>query len=144
VAAALGRDDALGFGGADLAADLGAAFEWEPLFAARGALVIAAAAVGIGLFDVPHLDLADAAALRAEALRVRAMGFTGKLAIHPAQVAPILDAFQPSETEITRARRVLAALDAARGGAAQLDGKMIDLPVANAARRILARAEPRQ
>ncbi|MDP2063054.1 MAG: aldolase/citrate lyase family protein [Phaeovulum sp.] len=144
VAAALGRDDALGFGGADLAADLGAAFEWEPLFAARGALVIAAAAVGIGLFDVPQLDLADAAALRAEALRVRAMGFTGKLAIHPAQVAPILDAFQPSEAEITRARRVLAALDAAHGGAAQLDGKMIDLPVANAARRILARAEQRQ
>ncbi len=144
IAAALGAGDALGFGGADLAADLGAAFEWEALFSSRAALVRAAATARVAVFDVPHLDFADATGLRAETLRVRAMGFTGKLAIHPAQVAPILNAFQPSEAEIERAERVIASLDAAGGGAAQLDGKMIDLPVAVAARRIVARAERRK
>lgn len=140
IARALGPVDALGFGGADLAADLGCAFAWEPLFSARCALVAAAAIGRVGLFDVPHLDIADAAALRAETERVRAMGFTGKLAIHPAQVATIRDVFQPHDDEISRARRVVAALESANGGAAQLDGKMIDLPVAIAARRTLALA----
>jgi citrate lyase beta subunit len=139
IATMLGAHDALGFGGADLAADLGAAFAWEALFAGRAALVQAAAAARIGAFDVPYLDLADSAALGAETLRVRAMGFTGKLAIHPTQVAPIRQAFQPSDAELAQARRIIAALDAAGGGAAQLDGKMIDLPVVLAARRVLAR-----
>lgn len=144
IAAALGAGDALGFGGADLAADLGAAFEWEALYSSRAALVRAAATARVGVFDVPHLDLADVAALRAETLRVRAMGFTGKLAIHPSQVAPILHAFLPSEAELAQAKRIISALEAAGGGVAQLDGKMIDLPVAIAARRIVARAGQRK
>lgn len=140
IARALGPADALGFGGADLAADLGCAFAWEPLFAARAALVQSAAIGRVGVFDVPHLDIADAEALRAECERVRALGFTGKLAIHPAQVATIRSAFSPSPQEIERARRIVAALEGASGGAAQLDGKMIDLPVAISARRTLALA----
>ncbi len=144
IASALGAGDALGFGGADLAADLGAAFEWEALYSSRAELVRAAATARVGVFDVPHLDIADAAALRTETLRVRAMGFTGKLAIHPVQVVPILNAFLPSDAEFAQAQRIVAALEAANGGAAQLDGKMIDLPVAVAARRLIARAERRK
>ncbi len=140
IAGALGPGDALAFGGVDYAADVGASFVWEALLAARTALVQAAAAARIGIFDVPHLDLANAEALAAETCRVRALGFTGKLAIHPSQVATVLEAFRPTEAEIAQARRVLAALAAADGGAARLDGRMIDRPVALAARRLLARA----
>jgi (S)-citramalyl-CoA lyase len=141
IARVLRPSDALGFGGADLAADLGCAFSWEPLFAARGALVQAAAIGRVGLFDVPLLDVADTAALRIETERVKALGFTGKLAIHPAQVPTIHSVFKPGAAEIERARRIVAALEAADGGAAQLDGKMIDLPVALSARRTLALLE---
>lgn len=141
IARALRPSDALGFGGADLAADLGCAFSWEPLFPARGALVQAAAIGRVGLFDVPLLDVADTAALRIETERVKALGFTGKLAIHPAQVPTIHSVFKPGAAEIERARRIVAALEAADGGAAQLDGKMIDLPVALSARRTLALLE---
>jgi (S)-citramalyl-CoA lyase len=139
IARALQPNDALGFGGADLAADLGALFAWEPLFAARCGVITAAASVGAAVFDVPYLDIADADGLRTETQRVRALGFTGKLAIHPAQVATIVEAFLPDTGEIERARRVVAALEAAGGEAALLDGRMIDLPVAVSARRTLAR-----
>src|SRR5690606_1230157 len=134
VAAALRPGDALGFGGADLAADLGCAFSFEPLLAARSALVLAAAGSGLGIFDVPWLDVRDEDGLSAEAQRVRSLGFTGKLAIHPVQVAAVQAAFRPSTAEVERARRIVAALDAAGGGVALLDGRMIDAPVATAAR----------
>lgn len=140
IARALGPGDALGFGGADYAADLGAAFSWEALYSGRTTAVRAAAAGRVGCFDVPHLDIGDREALAEETRRVRALGFTGKLAIHPAQVEPIRQAFTPSEAEVARARRIAEALDAAGGGAVSLDGKMIDAPVAQSARRILARA----
>ncbi len=139
IAAALRPGEALGFGGADFAADTGAAFAWEPLYAARTALV-AAARRRVGVFDVPRLDINDTTALVDETRRVRALGFTGKIAIHPAQVATIRAAFQPTADEIDRARRIVVALDAAGGGAAAIDGRMIDAPVAIDARRTLSRA----
>jgi citrate lyase beta subunit len=140
IARTLKRGDALGFGGADLAADLGCAFGWEPLFSARCTLVQAAAIGRVSVFDVPHLEIADTAALQSETERARNLGFTGKLAIHPAQVETIRRVFRPSAADIDKARRIVAAIEAADGGAAQLDGKMIDLPVAIAARRTLALA----
>lgn len=140
IAAALGPDGALGFGGADFAADLGAEFTWEALYAGRAAIVQAAAIGRIGCFDVPHLGIGDQESLAAEVARVRAMGFTGKLAIHPSQVETIRDGFRPTAEEIARARRIVDALDTVGGGAVSLDGKMIDPPVAQAARRTLVRA----
>ena len=140
IAKAPGPDDALALGGADLAADLGADFAFEPLLLARLSLVQAAAAAGVAALDVPLLDLADATALTVETRRVRALGFTGKLAIHPAQVQTVLDAFRPTVEEIDRARRTLDALAAAGGGVARIDGRMIDEPLARSARRVLARA----
>lgn len=140
IAAAVGVGGGLVFGGADLAADLGAAFAWEPLLAARSAVVRAAAAVGLAAFDVPFLATDAPGALADETRRARDLGFSGKLAIHPAQVAPIRSAFRPASVEIERARRVVAALEAAGGGAALLDGRMVDAPVARSAARTLARA----
>jgi citrate lyase beta subunit len=140
IASSLRDGDGLAFGGADLAADLGAAFAWEPLLAARSALVRAAASARLPAFDVPHLAIDAPNALADEARRARDLGFTGKLAIHPAQVAPIREAFSPASAEVERARRIVAAMEAACGGVATLDGRMIDAPVAAAARRALARA----
>ena len=130
---------ALGFGGVDLAADLGCQVAWEPLLPHRGALVAAAARSGRGLVDVPFLALDDEAGLAEETRRVAALGFTAKLAIHPRQVATIQSVLTPTPEQADWARRILAALDQAAGGVCVVDGKMVDLPVARAARRVLAR-----
>lgn len=131
---------ALGFGGVDLAADLGCAAAWEPLLPHRAALVAAAARGGVALFDVPFLALEDEAGLVEETRRVRALGFSGKLAIHPRQVAPIQAVFTPDAAELDWARKVVAAMAQAAGGVCVVEGRMVDAPVARAARRILARA----
>jgi (S)-citramalyl-CoA lyase len=103
IAAADPRVRSMGFGGADLAVDLRAELAWEPMVAARARLVQAAASVAIGCVDVPHIALDDEPALRADAARVKAMGFTGKLAIHPKQIAPIHAVFTPPTRPRARA-----------------------------------------
>jgi citrate lyase beta subunit len=127
-------------GGADLAADLGAEMSWEPLLYARSRLVHAAATAGVAVVDVPCLTLDDAAAVADETARVRRLGFTGKLAVHPSQVVPINAAFTPTAAELDRARRIVAAVAAAGGGVAVVDGKMVDAPVVRSAERALALA----
>ena len=132
---------ALGLGAVDLAAELGCQVAWEPLLAHRAALVAAAArAGGRGVVDVPFLSLDDEAGLAEETRRVAALGFTGKLAIHPRQVATIQAVLTPPPEQVAWARRVIAAFDAAAGGVCVVDGKMVDVPVQRAALRVLARA----
>lgn len=130
---------ALALGGADLSADLGCAFAWEPLLWARSRVVQAAALAGIAALDVPFLDIDDSGALAIECARVRDLGFTGKLAIHPRQVETIVAAFTPSVAQIEHARGVIAAYEAAAGGVCLYKGRMIDEPVARSARRTLSR-----
>jgi citrate lyase subunit beta/citryl-CoA lyase/(S)-citramalyl-CoA lyase len=132
--------EAVLFGGADYSADLGAALTWEAMLHARGALAAAAARAGVALFDVPHLDVEDDAGLAESTQRAKALGFTGRACIHPRQVATVNAAFTPTSAEVERARRVIAALEEAKGAAALLDGKLIELPVIRAAERVLARA----
>jgi citrate lyase subunit beta/citryl-CoA lyase/(S)-citramalyl-CoA lyase len=127
------------FGGADLSADLGSDMGWDALLLARSTLVSAAARAGIATLDVPHLDLKDPADLVASTARAKALGFTGRSCIHPNQVAVVNATFSPSPAELERARRVVEAFDAAGGAAALLDGKLIELPVIRAARRVLSR-----
>jgi len=91
--------------------------------------------------DTVWIEIDDQAGLEDEARRARALGFTGKAAIHPSQVAPINEAFSPSEAETDLARRIVEAAEGDFSGAVQVDGKMIDEPVIIAARRTLARAE---
>lgn len=68
------------------------------------------------------------------------MGFDGKIAIHPRQVDVIHAVFVPSDEQVERARRIVAASEAANGGIATVDGEMIDNPVVVAAEKILAAA----
>lgn len=131
---------ALAFGGVDLAGDLRAELAWEPLLYARSRLVQAAASAGIAALDVPSLVLDDDAGLRTECGRARSLGFSGKLAIHPKQVGPILASFTPSEAEVARAERLVAALERAGGNAVEFEGKMLEGPVVRAAQRVLALA----
>lgn len=139
IAAAPGVEGVL-FGGADYSADLGVTLEWEPLFLARSTLAAACANAGVQLLDVPHIDVKDEAGLESGTHRVKALGFTGRACIHPAQVATVNQAFSPTEAEIAQARRVLEAFEAAASAAALLDGKLIEAPVIRSAHRVLARA----
>ncbi|HSD55363.1 MAG TPA: aldolase/citrate lyase family protein, partial [Burkholderiales bacterium] len=140
IASADPRVRALAFGGVDLAADLRAELAWEPLLVGRSRLGQAAASAELGLVDVPHLALDDAAALVGECARVKALGFTGKLAIHPKQVAPILAAFTPTAAEVERATRMVAALEKASGNAVEFEGKMLEGPIVKSVLRTLALA----
>jgi citrate lyase subunit beta/citryl-CoA lyase/(S)-citramalyl-CoA lyase len=130
--------EAVLFGAIDLAADIGGQPSWEAMLFARSRLATACADAGVELLDVPSIDIDDDAGLREATLKARAIGFTGRACIHPRQVPIVNAAFQPSEAEISHARRVIKALDDAKGAAVQLDGKMVELPVIRSARRILA------
>ena len=133
------------FGAEDLAVDLGAARTpagWE-VFYARTSVITAAAAYGLAAIDMVYVDLDDPAGLEAEAAFARQLGYTGKMAIHPRQVAVINRIFSPSAAEIGRAQRLLAAYEAhvVDGvGAFAMDGRLVDRPIVRAAERILARA----
>jgi len=134
------RLGALVFGGMDFAAELGARFEWEPLLYARSRIVHAAALAGVGAIDVPWAPLDDPAGLGLETRRVARLGFTGKLAIHPAHVAHIHAALAPDPAEVDSALRIVEAAEGATEGVVVVDGRMVDRPIVLAARRILARA----
>ncbi|MGY6633147.1 MAG: HpcH/HpaI aldolase/citrate lyase family protein [Alkalilacustris sp.] len=128
------------FGHLDYAVDLGCDPEWEPMLAARAQIVFASRLAGKDRpIDSVTPDIADEARLVAEATAARRLGFGGKLLVHPAQVAPARRAFDPSPEDIAWARRVVAA-GRASTGAVRLDGQMIDRPVVNRARRLLAAA----
>lgn len=145
IAAAHALVGALVFGSFDLAADIGASpsSDGTELLYARSHIVIAAAAAKIGAIDAPWVDLTDMDGAGREAAQARRLGLIGKLAIHPAQVGPINAAFTPSEQDVADARGLVdafeAALQAGRG-IATYRGRMIDRPLALAARRVLARA----
>ena len=134
---------ALIFGGFDLSVELGAEPEWEPLLYARSRVVHAAALCGIDAIDMPSRDLREMTGLRDEAAKARRLGFTGKVAIHPAQIPAIHEVFTPLAEEVEQARRIVEADRAAGGGAVALDGRMVDRPVVEAARRMLERAGER-
>jgi citrate lyase beta subunit len=140
IAQASPRIDALFFGGVDMAADLRCDGSWEALLYARARVAHAAAGAGIDVIDVPWLDLNDMDGMRAEALRARALGYSGKGSIHPQQV-PILNAvFTPDADEIAHARRIVAAFEAADSGLVVVDGKLLEKPVLRSMYRVLARA----
>ncbi|MYH50580.1 MAG: CoA ester lyase [Gammaproteobacteria bacterium] len=124
----------------NLALELRADPSWEPLLYARSRVVHAAALSGLDAIDMPSVNFGEMRRLREEAGRVRLLGFAGKMAIHPAQLPVIHEVFTPSELEVERALRILDADREAGGGAVALEGSMVDRPVAEVARRVLARA----
>lgn len=127
------------FGAFDYAAELGCDLAWEPLLFARSQLAAACAMARRELLDAPNGDLHDQDGLAESSRRVKALGYTGRACIHPGQVSVVNGVFGVSPEELERARRVVAAFEAGHGAAAQLDGKLIELPVALAARRVLGR-----
>ncbi len=136
--AAAPRVSGLMFGGADFSSQLGIAMAWEPLLAARSAIVMAAAAEACIAIDVPFIDISDAHGLQREAERSKAMGFAAKAAIHPDQVAAIHRAFRPSAEDIAEAQEAVAAFEAADGAAVKFRGRMLEAPFMARYRKILA------
>jgi citrate lyase beta subunit len=128
------------FGGADLAGELGTAIADAPLLYGRSRVVAAAVRAGVQVLDMPALDFRDAEAVGKESARARALGFTGKAAIHPGNVAAVNAAFMPSAEEVAAAGRVVAAAKASSAGVVVVDGKMVDRPVVRAAERVIALA----
>lgn len=135
------------FGGVDYVLDIGTTFSkgGTEIFYARSQLVVASRAAGIEPpIDTVYPDFKDIEGLVADAKAVRQMGFQGKLAIHPGQIEPLNEVFTPTPEEISWAEKIVAVFDEeeARGQAVfQVDGKMIEYPIANRARRIIALAE---
>jgi citrate lyase subunit beta/citryl-CoA lyase len=129
------------FGTIDFALDLDLPGDPAGFDAPASRLALASRAAGIAA-PVAGVTTAvdDEVLLRSELARMRAHGFGAKLCIHPKQVAVVHAALAPSDAELIWARAVLAAADAARGAAVQLDGRMVDKPVIERARRLLARA----
>jgi citrate lyase subunit beta/citryl-CoA lyase len=134
------------FGAEDYVADLGGvrtAGNLEVLVA-RSAVALAGRLAGVPTLDQIVADFRHDARFTAEAHEARALGFAGKLCIHPGQVPLANAAFVPSAQEVDRARRLLAAYEAAsaRGLAAiDFEGQMVDEPLAAQARQVLARAD---
>ena len=132
------RIDSLLFGGVDMAADLRCKNAWEPLLYARSRVVHAAASAGIDVIDVPYLDLEDMAGMTAEASLAKDLGFSGKGAIHPKQIAELNRVFTPSDAEVGRAQKVISAFEEADTGLVVVDGKLIEKPVIREMQRILS------
>lgn len=140
IARASPRIASLLFGAVDMSAELRCENAWEPLLYARSRVVHAAAGAGLDALDVPFLDLGDEAGLAREAAAAATLGFTGKAAIHPRQLAAIHAAFTPSAQALERARRIVAAYEASESGLVVVDGKLIELPVVRSMYRLIAGA----
>ncbi len=133
------------------AADLGVELRLEPrpdgqeILYARSKVVADSAAAGIRRpIDIVHLDIRDLGGLEASARFARSLGFGGKGCVHPDQVAVVNRVFRPEPDEVEWARRVLEAFE--RGeregrGAVALEGTMVDLPVVERARQVLAESK---
>jgi citrate lyase beta subunit len=135
------RIDALFFGGVDMAAELRCDNAWKPLLYARSRVVHAAASAGLDVVDVPYLDLEDPDGMVAAAQQAKALGFSGKGAIHPKQIAALNEVFTPSEEEIARAQLIIRTFEEADTGLVVIDGKLIEKPVLRDMYRMLAIAE---
>ncbi|MGG5891002.1 HpcH/HpaI aldolase/citrate lyase family protein [Falsiroseomonas sp. HC035] len=145
IATADARVVALGVGGEDLATELDAVPSADSLYLPAMLALVAARAAGrlpmgsLGAFAA----FDDPEGYRTALRRSRALGFACAACIHPAQVAIINEIYGPSEQQLDRARRLVAAFEAAVAageGAVAFEGAMVDLPVADRARRLLARA----
>jgi citrate lyase subunit beta/citryl-CoA lyase len=134
---------ALTLGAEDFALSVGMLPEAEGLLFPKQQMIFAARAAGIlplG-FGGTVADFRDLDAFRATIRRSRRLGFSGASCIHPAQVAILNEEYRPSAEDVARAERAVAAYDAAIAagiGAIELDGKMIDVPVVERAKHVLA------
>lgn len=148
------RLEALHFGVADYAAScrarttviggLNPDYPGDQWHASMQRMLVACRAYGLRAIDGPFGDFNDPDGYRAAAARAACMGYEGKWAIHPSQIALANEVMSPPAAEVTRARRVLEALaeaERAGRGAAQLDGRMIDAASARMAENLVRQAD---
>lgn len=143
IAAASPRCETLIFGAGDFIADTGVAASRRGLAYARARIAAAAAGACLQALDHVHPGISDMQALTSEAAEAREIGYSGKWAIHPAQVPVINAAFNPSDPDIKRARRVIKVYEQALAngtGAVAFGGEMIDEATLKIARRCQAAA----
>jgi citrate lyase subunit beta/citryl-CoA lyase len=145
IAASGSRTKRLAFGAGDYTLDLGMIWSRDEveLAPARSAVVMASRAAGIEPpIDTVWADLRDSEGLARSAALAAALGFQGKMCIHPDQIAVTNAAFSPSEQQLSWAKRVVAAFDEAEAkglASIQLEGQFIDYPIVQRARQVIAR-----
>lgn len=131
---------ALCLGAADYCVDLGSIpLNWNSLLYARERMVVAAGMNKIGIYDSPFFNIPDLHGLKEETKKIKELGFTGKLAIHPSHIPIINQVFTPTEEEIDDAKNIISTFEEAKGNACQYKGRMIDVPVFKGAEKILER-----
>jgi len=116
----------------------------DPWHAGQVRMLVACRAYGLRPIDGVYGDFRDMDGFLAASKRAAAMGFDGKWAIHPTQVGPLNEIFSPAQEELERARRIVAAMEAAARegrGAVQLDGRLIDIANMRMAQNVLRKAE---
>jgi len=140
------RTIALQLGGEDYATDLGIerTREGRELDYPRNVIAVSARAAGVLALDTVYPAFRDEEGLLREAEAAKAIGYKGKFAIHPVQIAPINRVFTPTPAAVETARALIAAYEAAEAaghGAVQVEGQMVDAPVVARARNLIALAE---
>jgi citrate lyase subunit beta/citryl-CoA lyase len=138
------RVNGVQLGAEDLTKELGIGrtAQGEEIVFARTKLVYAACVTGVDRFDTPFTGIHDIVGLEADARKALSIGFTGKTCIHPSHIDVINSTFGVSDEEKEHARKLLEAFDEAilQGkGACMFEGKMIDAPIAERAKKLLAR-----
>ncbi len=134
---------ALLLGAEDYTKELGIkrTLEATEIFYARSIIAITANAYGLDAIDTPYTNKDNEEGLLIDATNAKNLGFTSKSLIHPNQVEIINQVFAPSLEEITEARRIIKKSEGSSKGAFSLDGKMIDLPIIEKAKKVLEKAK---
>ncbi|MBI4305386.1 MAG: CoA ester lyase [Chloroflexi bacterium] len=145
IASASPRILAIAFGAEDYTREIGVprTDEGVEIQYARAAVALAAHAAGVIPLDTPYMPFRDLAGLERDSAVARQLGFKGKFAVHPDQLTVIRKTFSPNPEEVDYARRVVEAWDVASAkgrGAIDLEGKLIDVPVVERARKLLEEA----
>jgi len=146
IASASPRVVGISLGAEDFTLDTGIqrSEEGHELFLPRFMMAIAAKAADVIAIDTPYNDFTDEDGLLREARLTRSLGFEGKFVIHPSQIDPVNYVFRPSEEEVAQAKRideVFRAAEVQGFASTSLDGKMIDIPQAQRARKLLEVAQ---
>ena len=108
---------------------------------ARSYIATVCNAYGIESIDTPYTDKEDEIGLRTDSVNAKNLGFTAKSLIHPNQVDIVNDVFSPSAEDIFQARRIIKKSEEVNVGAFSLDGKMVDLPIIEKAKKVLEKAK---
>ncbi len=142
IASSSPRINGIIFGANDLVMETGMirSEEGNELLYPRTKIVIAARAAGISAIDTPYNSFKDEPGLIRETNLARKLGFSGKFVIHPSQVDIVNRIFRPTEEEVAYAKQVVTVFEEARAkgfASASLDGKMIDIPIAQRALKVL-------